>query len=347
MLLSELEERERHFKLALRAGIPVLILIFLVVFTTISTNGTFNFSIQNVFLIASITFITIYFIYFLMNLSVKETLIDQTTQGFNQKAFVKRLQDSKPKTLALIIIKNLSTISQNYGDGEVDALLYTIIQKLNLKFQQEGLNKALIGRRHGAEFIIALDEKHADLEKILKEFTQENIIINNIEVDYTFAIVTNTGKDFQQIIFQLKDIIATQFEKNTKRKDIPLTKDAAEISNMEKAIIASIKNNNLFLSFRPLLNTKSNIIDIYEIAVKLNTDKVGNILPRVYLPVINRLGLGREYDFTLLKHIVDLFMNERPTIILVDILKHSIVLEQKVYVSVLIILAHPMPLWST
>ena len=306
MLLSELEERERHFKLALRAGIPVLILIFLVFFTTISTNDTFNLSIQNVFLIASITFITIYFIYFLMHLSVKETLIDQTTQGFNQKAFVKRLQDSKPKTLALIIIKNLSTISQNYGDGEVDAVLYTIIQKLNLKFQQEGLDRALIGRRHGAEFIIALDEKHANLEKILEEFTQENIIINNIEVDYTFAIVTNTGKDFQQIILQLKDIIATQFEKNAKEKDIPISKDATEISNMEKAIITSIKNNNLLLSFRPLLNTKSNIIDIYEIAVKLNADKVGNILPRVYLPVINRLGLGREYDFTLLKHIVDL-----------------------------------------
>ena len=306
MLLSELEERERHFKLALRAGIPVLILIFLVVFTTISTNSTFNFSILNVFLITSITFITIYFIYFLMNLSVKETLIDQTTQGFNQKAFVKRLQDSKPKTLALIIIKNLSTISQNYGDGEVDALLYTIIQKLNLKFQQKGLDKALIGRRYGAEFLIALDEKHTDLEKTLEEFTQENTIINNIEVDYTFAIVTNTGKDFQQIIFQLQDIIATQFEKDAKAKNIPVTKDAAEVSDMEKTIIASIKDNNLLLSFRPLLNTRSDIIDIYEIAVKLSSDKSGNILPKIYLPVINRLGLGREYDFTLFKHIVDL-----------------------------------------
>ena len=306
MLLSELEERERHFKLALRAGIPVLILIFLVFFTTLSTNNTFTLSIQNVFLIASITFITIYFIYFLMNVSVKETLIDQTTHGFNQKAFVQRLQESKPKTLALIIIKNLSTISQNYGDGEVDTLLYTIIQKLNLKFQQKGLGRTLIGRRHGAEFLIAMDEEYAGLEKILDEFTQENTIINNIEVDYTFAIVTNTGKDFQQIIFQLQDIIATQFEKNTKAKNIPITKDAAEISDTEETIIASIKDANLLLSFRPLLNTKSNVIDIYEIAVQLNSEKAGHILPRIYLPIINRLGFGREYDFTLVKHIIDL-----------------------------------------
>ena len=306
MLLSELEERERHFKLALRAGIPVLILIFLVVFTTISTNDTFNFSIQNVFLITAITFITIYFIYFLMNLSVKETLIDQTTQGFNQKAFVNKLQDSKPKTVALIIIDNLSTINQNYGDREVDAFLYTVIQKLNLKFQQKGLNKTLIGRRFGAEFIIALDQAHDDLEKILEEFTRENITINNIEVDYKFAIVTNTGEDFKQIIFHLQDIIATQSEENSKKKSIAVTQDATKISSMEETIINSIKDENLLLNFRPLLNTTSNTIDIYEIAVKLNSDKVGNILPRVYLPVINRLGLGRDYDFTLLKHIIDL-----------------------------------------
>jgi len=306
MLLSELEERERHFKLALRAGIPVLILIFLVVFTTISTNDTFNFSIQNVFLVSAITFITIYFIYFLMNLSVKETLIDQTTQGFNQKAFVNKLQDSKPKAVALIIIDNLSTISQNYGDSEVDAFLYTVIQKLNLKFKQKGLDKTLIGRRFGAEFIIALDKTHDDLEKILKEFTGENLTINNIEVDYKFAIVTNTGEDFKQIIFHLQDIIATQTEENSEKKSIPITKDATEISSMEETIINSIKDANLLLAFRPLLNTNSNTIDIYEIAVKLNSNKVGNILPRVYLPVINRLGLGRDYDFTLLKHIIDL-----------------------------------------
>ncbi|MEA1954265.1 MAG: EAL domain-containing protein [Campylobacterota bacterium] len=306
MLLSELEERGRHFKLALRAGIPVLILISLVVFTTFSTNETFELSIQNIFLITSITFITIYFIYFLMNLSVTETLIDQTTHGFNQKAFIQRLENTKPKTLALVIIENLSILNQNYSEEEVDAVLYTLMQKLNLKFMQKGLPKALIGRRYGAEFLIALDENHKDLEKLLEEFTQENSSINNIEVEYIFSIVTNTGENFKQIILQLKDIIATQYEKSKREKDIHISKDAKVITDMEKTIISSIKEDNLLLSFRPLLNTKSQEIDIYEIAIKLNSVKEGNILPRVYLPVINRLGLGREYDFTLLKHIINL-----------------------------------------
>jgi EAL domain-containing protein (putative c-di-GMP-specific phosphodiesterase class I) len=33
---------------------------------------------------------------------------------------------------------------------------------------------------------------------------------------------------------------------------------------------------------------------------------MGDILPRVYLPIVNRLGLGREYDLALLQHVVDL-----------------------------------------
>jgi len=55
-----------------------------------------------------------------------------------------------------------------------------------------------------------------------------------------------------------------------------------------------------------MLNVRNDTIDIYEISVKLNSQKMGEILPRVYLPIVNRLGLGREYDFILTKHIIDL-----------------------------------------
>ena len=41
------------------------------------------------------------------------------------------------------------------------------------------------------------------------------------------------------------------------------------------------------------------------IAVKLNSETHKDILPRVYLPIINRLGLGRDYDLTLIKHVID------------------------------------------
>ena len=42
------------------------------------------------------TFIAIYFIYFLMNLSVQETFLDETTQVFNKKTFLKKLEEYEP-----------------------------------------------------------------------------------------------------------------------------------------------------------------------------------------------------------------------------------------------------------
>ncbi|MCO4846050.1 MAG: GGDEF domain-containing protein [Sulfurovum sp.] len=306
MLLSQKEERGRRFTLALRAGMPVLILIFLVFYTTIYNEETFTISLKDGVLLAAITFIAIYFIYFLMNLSVQETMIDQTTQGFNTKTFIKKLQDYKPKSLACLNIINLSSLNKHYSTDQIDTLLYTIARRLNLLFKQNGLDTVLIGRGRGTEFLIALNENHENIQTILETMIEENSRINNIEVDYKFAIVTNTNEDFEKAILQLRDIIVSQSSHTGKEKHTQNIKDASELSGIEKEVITTIKKKKLLLSFRPLLNTSNDTIDMYEIAVKLRSETHQDILPRVYLPIINRLGLGREYDFTLIKHVIDL-----------------------------------------
>jgi len=305
MLLSELEERGRRFKLALRAGIPVLLLVFLVPYAIFSQEQEITLSFQNKVLLAGMVFTTIYFIYFLMELSAQETLLDQTTHGFNQKTLIKKLQKSKPKTLVLLIIDNLTTINEHYSGEDVDLLLYTIIRKLNTTLCQYGLDKALIGRHHGAEFLIAIHEDR-DIQQILEAFIKEYRVIDNIEIDYKFSIVVNPEEEFQKTILYLKDIIATQEKRSKIKTKNHVVRDAKEISTLEESIITSIKEARLFLSFRPMLNVQNDTIDIYEISAKLNSQEMGEILPRVYLPIVNRLGLGREYDFVLTKHIIDL-----------------------------------------
>ena len=304
MLLSEKEERSRRFTLALRAGIPVLLLVFLVFFTTIDKNEYLQIDIKDLFLLSGITFITIYFIYFLMNLSVQETMIDQTTQGFNKKAFIKKLQACKPNTLACLNIENLQSLNENYSSDQIDNLLYSITKKLNLLFKQQGLEKVFIGRHRGSEFLIAMNDTNNSVPIILEKMVQENTHIDGIEVDYTFAVVTNTENDFDKTIIQLRDLIASQSVGNSSEKKLASIKDAKELSDIEQDVITSIQKKNLFLSFRPLLNTHTDTIDTYEIAVKLKSKS--NILPRVFLPIVNRLGLGRDYDLTLVKHVIDL-----------------------------------------
>jgi EAL domain-containing protein (putative c-di-GMP-specific phosphodiesterase class I) len=306
MLLSELEERERRFKLALRAGIPVVLLISLVLYSTFFREESFTFNLETAVLFSSLVFTTVYFIYFLMELSVKESLIDQTTQGFNERAFINKLEKYQPKTLILLIIRNLATINEYYSAEKIDNLLYVVIHKLDEILREEGLSGALIARRYGAEFLVAIDLEHKDIEKIFQRFIKENQQIDQVEIDYAFSVITNIGKDLKKDIHRLKNIITSQDKDNSREKESATVVDSKLLSEIETCILDTLEKKNFSLSFRPLLNTKTNKIDIYEISVKLRSASCGDILPKVYLPIINRLGLGREYDFTLYEHILNL-----------------------------------------
>ncbi|MBD3789317.1 MAG: GGDEF domain-containing protein [Campylobacterales bacterium] len=308
MLISEQEERERRFKLALRAALPILLLVFLVIYAIFFKNNAISLTLENQILLGAVVFISVYFIYFLIDVSIKETLVDQATQGFNQKSFIKKLNAYQPQSFALLIIDNLETLNDNYSPEEIDAMLYTFTHQLNQHFKQKKLANVLIARRYGAEFIIAFKENYKDIQSALNQIIEKNTIINDMDLDYTFSIVTNTGQDFEKTITQLKDLIHTQqsdilYEK----KDKSIIKDANDISEIETTVIDALNHESIMLSFRPLLNTATNQVDIYEISVKLKSKiKQQDILPKVYLPIINRLGLGREYDLILVKHIINL-----------------------------------------
>lgn len=306
MLYSQKEERGRRFTLALRAGIPVLLLIFLVFYTTINKGDVIAIGLQDSLLLTAITFVTIYFIYFLMNLSVRESMLDQTTQGYTKKAFVKKLHEYHPKSIACVNIENLNSLSENYSTDQIDNLLYSITRQLNLIFKQNGLDTVLIGRHRGSEFLIALNDNHDHIQTILETMIKENSSINNMEVEYAFAVITNTNEDYEKVILQLRDILVSQSSGDKDQGDTQHIKDSKEHSEIEKDVIHSLQEKNLLLSFRPLLNTHTDIVDTYEIAVKLRSDTKRDILPRVFLPIVNRLGLGRIYDLTLVKHVIDL-----------------------------------------
>ncbi|MCF6243520.1 MAG: EAL domain-containing protein [Sulfurovum sp.] len=303
MLLSELNERERRFKLALRAGIPVLLLTFLVFYSLFTQEGVFKFNLLNSSLIAAIVFITIYFNYFLIEMSVKESIIDNTTQSYNEKAFLDKLHQYKPKTLVLLVVDNLYTINDAYSADKVDLLLYTIIHKLNHTLNQYGVHSPLIGRRYGAEFLIAINKEDHDVKEIFEKFIEQNHTINEIEVDYAFSAATNTGENIEQILGQLKDILITEEDNDEKKNTV---KPAEELGKTEQNILEALQNKQFKMSFRPLESTQTKEIEIYEIVSKLAGQNQEEILPRVYLPIINRLGLGVEYDLSLVEHIIKL-----------------------------------------
>ena len=305
MLLPQIEERGRRFTLALRAGIPVLILVFLVFTTTIYQDKAIVWSLKDGVLLSAITFIAIYFIYFLMNLSVQETLLDHASQSFNKKTFFKKLEHYQPQFIAYLNIENLSSLNENYSTEEIDNLLYTLTSQLHLLFKQYGL-EAILGRHRGTGFLIGINDNFEHIEIVLEEMIAKNPRINGIEIDYKFAIIANSNENFEKSIVQLQDIIQSQSLLRDKEQKSSLINDAKELSKIEQEVINALKMKKLQLSFRPLLNTKKETIDTYEISIKLKSETQKEILPRTFLPIINRLGLGREYDLILIKHLISI-----------------------------------------
>ena len=306
MLLSEAEERGRRFKLALRAGIPILLLIALILYAIFLKSDSMTLISENSFLIAGIAFISIYFIYFLLEQDAQETLLDDKTKGFNKKSFAQKVQSSNLKTISMLKINNLASINENYGATEADRLLHSTVARLNQVMHEHGLDKAVIGRHYGAEFLIAIEGKETSLKDALEKFIKDNHTINSIEIDYRFSIATYTDEDLEKTIIHLQDTILSYNKPQAivdKKQNI---QDISQISKTEADIIRAIEDNRLAFTFRPLLNVKTDTVDIYEVSVRLKSDKSGDILPRTYLPIINRLGLGMDYDFAIIKHLIDL-----------------------------------------
>lgn len=302
MLFSQREERERHFKLALRAAIPILLLVGLVFYSAYLKGEIVSLNIENNVLIAAIVFISVYFIYFFLERSAQESLIDPTTQAFAEKTLIDKLKKKNHNTLILIVIENLSLINQNYSTAQVEMLLYNFVYKLNYFLIQEGLHEALIGRRYGAEFLVALNSKEDEINKTIAAFIEKYNIIDGIEVDYNYAIVTNTeSKNFERTIQLLKNLLTSKDEERSEN-----IKDSKELTHIEQSVIIAMKEGALSLSFRPLLNLHSNHIDTYEISAKLKHPTNEDILPRIYLPILNSMGKGRDYDLLLVKHLLGL-----------------------------------------
>lgn len=300
MLQSEKHERGRRFELALRTGIPLILFISVLFYAIFFQGKQLRLTLENGILFAFIVFATVYFIYFLINLSINETLIDRTTQSYTEKAFISKLKTYKPKTIVLLVIKNLSTISENYSPDDVDLLLYSIIHKLHNEFKRLGFRNTLIARRYGAEFLIAIDRESEEVQNVFAHFVEQNRTINDIEVDYCFSMLKNTDTEIEQTILHLRDLLNTQYKS---RNTLPV-QDAKELTQTEEAVIQAVKEKELLLTFRPLQNARSGAVDIYEISVKLRSPGNKDILPRVFLPIINRLGLGREYDLLIFLHIL-------------------------------------------
>ncbi len=307
MLYSQEIERDARFKLALRIGIPILVLVSVIIFV-IFKDGRFN--LFNLSLLLLTIFASIYFIFFMIYEGLSQKITDPVSKAFNRETILKYLQKDisvkEPYSVILISIDNLTDINERYGIEKGDKVLEKFAEIIDDYFKKR-YGKVPIGHYKGGEFLIGVQNSQESIKSFLDEFIKryDRTKIDDIDIKI-FATLTdkNYSKDIKKIVEYLYQLY-TDYQYIPKSKRVLIAqKKNIEANKFEKFIIDTVENKSLSIRFQPSFNLKTLRFDLIEIIVKL-IDKDGSIIhPSQFIPVINRLGFEKRFDQILIEKVL-------------------------------------------
>ncbi len=299
MLLPEKKERENRFKLALRMGLPIFFLGLLSIFSFINQPME---RIPSSFYIGAtlILAIMIYFFLYMIYKGFDERITDPITHTFTREYLYKLLKKEIQKgsySILLISVDNLHIINEVYGIKNGDTILYKIVHEISNFFVSKGINNFPLGHIKGGDFIIGLngtkDEYISVLDLMCLKFSPCNL--NGIEIQILGSIIDN---NFSKNLDYLIDNLFEQQVLNRSSKTVLKEENSIDPNYLEISIIDAIKNSN-FKIFSQNIYDKNENIFLEDLSIKLEIDnKI--IHQNRFMPIINRLGLTKEFDLYVL-----------------------------------------------
>ncbi len=302
MILPEKKERENRFKLALRMGLPIFFLGFLSIFAFISQPSqeiTSSFYIGATLILAIMIYFFLYMIYRGFDERITDPITNTFTREYLYKLFKKEIQKSD-YSIMLVSIDNLHTINETYGIKNGDAILYGTVKEITNFLYSKGIYNFPLGHIKGGDFLIGLDGTKEEYLSVLDIMCLKfsNYQINNIEVQVVGAIVDS---HFSKNVDYMIDYLFEQQILNKSSKDIIKDEDTIDPNDLEISIINAIRNSSFKIYGQNVYDQEGNIV-LEDLSAKLMIkDKI--IHQKVFIPVINRLGLAKEYDLMLLDEV--------------------------------------------
>ncbi len=314
MLYPEAKEREERFKLALRMGLPIFFLSIILLFVGFSNYFT---SIPPSFYIIAISIlgVMIYFFFYLIYQGFEERITDTVSHTFTREyllgIFKKEIAKS-PYTILLVTIDNLNDINERFSPHNGDKVLYMFANWVGNYLKEKGIEKFPIGHYKGGDFLIGLPgrkEDHATLIDLMC-IKGEHLVLDDIEVKISGAIIdTSLTTNLDQLITRLFDLqIENRLGKEERNPDGEINP-----SQLELSVINAIKEKRFSIHYQKVF--EHGIEAMLESHVKLIDDDGKLIHQKSYMPVINRLGLSRQYDIMIIEHLINTCSKHRAPII--------------------------------
>ncbi|WP_457746807.1 bifunctional diguanylate cyclase/phosphodiesterase [Sulfurimonas sp.] len=303
MLLPQTKEREYRFKLALRMGLPIFALTVALVSHTLITNYK---ALQSSFYIEAIILmvISVYFIFYLIYNGFKVKITDDVSSTFTREYLYEYIQkeiaSKKDYTLILISIDNLNDINNLYGIKNGDKVLKKVAKWIGNYLVNGGIENFPMGHIKGGEFIIGLEgvkEKYTTVLELMCLKSSE-FKVNDIEVKISGAITdTSYSKDIDYLVENLFEHL--ERNKSSKYRD---DEDTINPNELESLVINAIKMRNIIVMSQEVYKGKKVVFKECHVRLKGYNSKV--IYPKTYLKVINKLGLGVEFDLMVMQELL-------------------------------------------
>jgi len=305
MLLPQTKEREYRFKLALRIGLPIFALILAFISHTLIKNYQ---NLQASFYVEAtlVMLVSIYFIFYLIYNGFSVKITDEITKTFTREYLYnylkKAIQEKKEYTLMLISIENLHDINMLYGIKNGDKVLREVVVKIADFFEKEGIENFPLGHIKGGDFILGIEgskERYKTLLELL-ELKMSELKVADIEVKIATALTdTHYSRDLEYLIENLFEIV-----KKEKESDENFTPN-----ELESAVIWAISHKDFLIMTQNVYCAQKDLF--YECFIKLKTPEGKIIYPKSYMKVINKLGLGIEFDLAVLEKTLDIFRDKK------------------------------------
>jgi diguanylate cyclase (GGDEF)-like protein len=313
MLLPQTKEREYRFKLALRMGLPIFALIIALVSHTLIENYTTlkpSFYIESALLLLVSVYFIFYLIYSGFNVKITDDVSKTFTRQYLFNYLKKELKNNKEYTLILISIDNLNDINKLYGIKNGDKVLQNVAEWIASYLKSQNIVNFPMGHIKGGDFLIGLkglkSEYNTTLELMCLKSSEFKV--GDIEVKISGGLTDTLYSN--ELNYMIEQIFETQ-EKNRSFKNRE-TEDSISPNELESLIIKAIETRSIAVMTQDIFEGEK--LAFKECYIKLKTQDGKILFPKRYLKVINKLGLGVEYDLMILEELVSKYIKDENVI---------------------------------
>ncbi|MFT7003020.1 MAG: EAL domain-containing protein (putative c-di-GMP-specific phosphodiesterase class I), partial [Sulfurimonas sp.] len=302
MLLPQIKEREYRFKLALRMGLPIFILVLILISNTLITNYQ---SLDSLFYIESILLIlfSIYFIFFIIYKSFDIRITESVTKTFTREYLYsylkKEIKKNNEYTLLLISVDNISDINSRYGIKNGDKVLKKVIFWVSKYLQSKELYNFPVGHIKGGDFVVGLKgtkSQHLSMFELLC-LKSDEFTVDDIEVKITGGITDTSFSN--KLEFLIENLFEIQ-EAKKNQKLISKTNNEINPDKLESFVINAIKERSFIVMTQDVFENDVSVIK--ECFVKLKTPDENIIHQKKYMKILNKLGLMVDFDLMILEN---------------------------------------------